>query len=56
MKILCGMSHQTVSEDRYQMRKRKINYADNELVNYSKLYSDGSRGVWRERQFHVELG
>lgn len=46
MKNFSKTSYQSVSDDKYQMLQRKINYADNLHGNYIVMARKGSRGMW----------
>lgn len=46
MKSFSRISHQFVSDDKYQMLERKINYAGNLHINYTVMARKGSGGIW----------
>lgn len=46
MKSFFRISYQSVSDDKYQMLQRKINYADNVHVNCTVLARKGFGRIW----------
>lgn len=46
MKSFSRSSHQSVSDDKYQMLWRKINHADKLHVNYTVMTRKGAGGTW----------
>lgn len=46
MKSFSRISPKSVSDDKYQMLQKEINYADNVPVNYAVRARKGSGGIW----------